>query len=209
MKSIETLEIPVIIAHFGGKPNYLKFALKSAANFNNTVVLIGDDTNKDFWQNHWDTTLVEFDKFQDFQKYYVQMSDYSKKYEMAFWKRMFVLEKWMEDNGYKRIFLLDSDSMTFADYSEEVYPILPNDCISALMTRINQEDNFRWASSCHSSYWTLEALEDFTNFCIEAYRNKNIRDKLQAKWQWHINNHKPGGVCEMTLLIYGLKTIPK
>ncbi|WP_287699370.1 hypothetical protein [Microcystis sp. M165S2] len=183
--------------------------MKSAANFNNTVVLIGDDTNKDFWQNHWDTTLVEFDKFQDFQKYYVQMSDYSKKYEMAFWKRMFVLEKWMEDNGYKRIFLLDSDSMTFADYSEEVYPILPNDCIAALMTRINQEDNFRWASSCHSSYWTLEALEDFTNFCIEAYRNKNIRDKLQAKWQWHINNHKPGGVCEMTLLIYGLKTIPK
>jgi hypothetical protein len=52
VKSIETLEIPVIIAHFGGKPNYLKFALKSAADFNNTVVLIGDDTNKSFWRNH-------------------------------------------------------------------------------------------------------------------------------------------------------------
>ena len=62
MKSIETLEIPVIIAYFGGKPNYLKFALKSAANFNNTVVLIGDDTNKSFWRNHWNTTHIPHPK---------------------------------------------------------------------------------------------------------------------------------------------------
>jgi len=101
VKSIETLEIPVIVAYFGGKPNYLKFALKSAADFNNTVVLIGDDTNKDFWQNHWDTTLVEFDKYENFQKCYVEMSDYSKKYEIPVWKRMFVLGKWMKENDHR------------------------------------------------------------------------------------------------------------
>ncbi|MCZ8200260.1 MULTISPECIES: hypothetical protein [unclassified Microcystis] len=202
MKSIETLEIPVIIAHFGGKPNYLKFALKSAANFNNTVVLIGNDTNKGFWGNHWDTTLVEFDKYQNFQKCYVQMSDYSGIYEIAMWKRMFVLEEWMKENGYQRVFLLDSDIMTFANYSEEVYPVLPNDCIAALMTSTpkNQDTNFRWASTSSFSYWTLEGLENFTDFCIEAYSNKNIPDKLKAKWQWHIDNHKPGGICDMTLL---------
>jgi hypothetical protein len=46
-------------------------------------VLIGNDTNKGFWGNHWDTTLVEFDKYQNFQKSYVQMSDYSGIYEIA------------------------------------------------------------------------------------------------------------------------------
>ena len=210
MKSIETLEIPVIIAHFGGKPNYLKFALKSAANFNNKVVLIGDDTNKDFWQNHWDTTLVEFDKYENFQKCYVEMSDYWKKYEIPVWKRMFVLGKWMKENDHRRIFLVDSDAMTFANYSEEVYPILPNDCIAVLMTPTpKNQDNFRWASSPHFSYWTLEALEDFTDFCIEAYSNKNIRDKLEAKWQWHIDNHKPGGIIDMTLLYLWSKDNPK
>ncbi len=199
MKLIEPINIPVIIAHFSGTPNYLKFALESAANFNNKVVLIGDDTNKNFWKNHWDATLVKLDKFQDFQKYYFQMSDYSKNYEMAFWKRMFVLENWMKENDYKNIFLLDSDVMTFANYSAEVYPILTDNCIAALMKPKNQE-NFMWASSCHFSYWTLEGLEDFTNFCIEAYSNKSILDKLKTKYQWHNDNDMPGGISEMTLL---------
>ncbi len=210
MKSIETLEIPVIVAYFGGKPNYLKFALKSAADFNNTVVLIGDDTNKDFWQNHWDTTLVEFDKFQNFQKCYVHMSTNSQKFEIACFKRFFCLEKWMKEKDEKKIFLLDGDIVTFADYSKEACPILPNDCIAALMTSTpKNQDNFRWASSPHFSYWTLEALEDFTDFCIRAYSNKNIRDKLEAKWQWHIDNHKPGGICDMTLLYLWSKDNPK
>ena len=47
---------------------------------------------------------------------------------------MFVLEEWMKENGYQRVFLLDSDIMTFANYSEEVYPVLPNDCIAALIS---------------------------------------------------------------------------
>lgn len=43
--------------------------------------------------------------------------------------------------------------MTFANYPEEVYPILPNDCIAALMTSTpKNQDNFRWASSPHFSY---------------------------------------------------------
>jgi hypothetical protein len=174
-------------------------------------VLIGNDTNKGFWGNHWDTTLVEFDKYQNFQKSYVQMSDYSGIYEIAVWKRMFVLEEWMKENGYQRVFLLDSDIMTFANYSEEVYPVLPNDCIAALMTSTpkNQDTNFRWASTTSFSYWTLEGLENFTDFCIEAYSNKNIRDKLEAKWQWHIDNHKPGGICDMNLLYLWSKDNPK
>jgi hypothetical protein len=193
------LDIPVIIAHFNGGPNYLKFALKSAANFNKKVVLIGDDTNRNFWKNHWDITQVEFNKYQNFQKCYVKMSDYTKEYDTAFWKRMFMLEKWMIDNDAKQIFLLDSDIITFADYSIELDPILSNNYVATLITPKNQ-DNFLWLSSCHFSYWTLEALEDFTNFCIEAYSNEKIKDKLETKWQWHIDNNQSGGICEMTLL---------
>lgn len=202
-------EIPVVIAHFGNKPNYLKLALRSAANFNKTVVLIGDDANKNFWENHWDTTLVEFAKFLEFQKYYIQMSSYPSKYEMSFWKRMFVLEKWMKEKGYERIFLLDSDVMTFADYSKEVCPLLPQDCIAALMAVERELLYPIWATSCHFSYWTLGALEDFTTFCINAYQNRTIRDMLEAKWQWHVDNNKGGGICEMTLLYFWSKDNPR
>jgi hypothetical protein len=104
--------------------------------------------------------------------------------------------------------LLDGDIVTFADYSEQVYSNFSNDYIAALMTTKNQ-DNSRWVSSPHFSYWTLEALEDFTNFCIEAYSNKNILDKLEEKYQGHIENNKPGGICDMTLLYLWSKDNPK
>lgn len=196
---MQTTEIPVVVAHFNNKPNYLKFALESAAKFNKTVVLIGDKTNEDLWINHWDTTIVEFDKYEKFLKYYTQMTRFSKDYENGYWKRMFMVEKWMKESGYKEVFLLDSDVMTFANYSKEIAAILSNNYMVALSAPEDQS-NFRWANSCHCSYWTLAALEDFTNFCIEAYINKNIRDKIDAKWQWHLDNNKPGGVSEMTLL---------
>lgn len=192
-------EIPVIISHFNQQPTYLKFALKSAANFNKNVVLIGDNSNKDFWKNHWDVTSIESKKYQAFQKCHVQMSYYPKKYEDSFWKRMFMLEEWMRRNDVKKTFLLDSDVITFANYSVELAPILFDNYIASLMTCENQ-DNFRWASSCHFSYWTLEGLEDFTSFCIEAYHNKTIREQLETKWKWHNDHNKPGGVSEMTLL---------
>ncbi len=208
MNSMKSREIPVVIVHFCGQQDYLRFALKSAADFNNIVVLIGDETNKNFWNNHWDTTLIKFDKYQKFQKYYVHKSYISEEYEKFCLKRAFVLEKWMKESGCKQVFLLDSDVITFANYSEEVYPLLPDDCIASLMTSENQ-DNFRWASSPNFSYWTIKALENYTNFCIEAYSNKKILDQLEAKWQWHLDNNQPGGVCEMTLLYLWSKDNPQ
>jgi hypothetical protein len=66
--------------------------------------------------------------------------------------------------------------------------------------RSQNPDNFFWTTSLHFSYWTLDALTDFTSFCIEAYRDPKIRSKLEAKYRWHVENRQPGGVCEMTLL---------
>ena len=201
-------EIPVIISHFDQQPTYLKFALKSAASFNKNVVLIGDNSNKNFWENHWDITSIQSEKYQAFQKCHIQMSFYPKKYEDSFWKRIFMLEEWMKKKDEKQAFLLDSDVITFGNYSRELAPILFGNYIASLMTCENQ-DNFRWASSCHFSYWTLEGLEDFTTFSIEAYSNQEIRKKLEAKWKWHNDNHQPGGVSEMTLLYLWSKNNPK
>ncbi|QSJ18690.1 hypothetical protein JYQ62_07990 [Nostoc sp. UHCC 0702] len=197
---MQTTEIPVTIIYLGAKPNFLNFALKSAANFNNTVVFIGDKTNKDLWSNYWDSTLKESSKFQAFFKNYVHMSTTGEHYTLAGIQRFFYLEQWMQQENIKKTFLLDGDIVTFTNYSEQLYSAFSNDCIASLSTPEDQESNFRWASSPHLSYWTLEGLEDFTNFCIEAYSNKSIRDQLEAKWQWHLANNKPGGIMDMTLL---------
>ncbi|MEB3310592.1 MAG: hypothetical protein VKJ02_10190 [Snowella sp.] len=202
-------EIPVVITHFIGKPTYLKFALKSAADFNKTVVLIGSDSNQDFWEHHWNTTLIECEKYQEFKKWYVKMCTYDEKYDDVCWKRLFMLEEWMKRNNATQAFFLDSDIMTFANYSSVLAPVLSGNYTTFLNEPQNQS-NFRWSSCSHFAYWTLEAIEDFTSFCIEAYRsNKDLRTQLDAKWQWHIDNQQPGGICDMTLLYFWSKNNPR
>ena len=204
------LEIPVIFTHFNQQPNYLKFALKSAKNLNETVVLVGDDTNEKFWENHWNTTQIVSDKYEHFQKSYVHMSTNPQQFELFCFKRFFYLEEWMKNKEEKKVFLLDSDVISFANYSDQAYTnvIGDNNYIAALMTP-KYEREFQWASSPHFSYWTIEGLEDFTSFCMEAYNNKSIRGKLEQKFKWHIENNKSGGICDMTLLYLWSQNNPK
>jgi len=191
--------VPTLIAFFGHAPEYLKIALQSAADFNNQVILVGDEANRGFWKDHWDTSRSRLVKFDEFKRSYVKMTDYPEHYEMSFWRRPFAVEMWMRSEGVDRVWLLDSDVVTFADYSRDVMPSLPSECCAALMAPQNQ-DNFIWAVTLHFSYWTLDALTDFTSFCIEAYRDPGIRSKLETKYRWHVENQKPGGICENTML---------
>jgi hypothetical protein len=196
------VSVPVVIAHFGGRPNYLQLCLESAASFNTDVVLIGDGSNRSFWRDHWNSDRVDTGRFREFADSYVKLSDYPDSYEMAFWKRPFVVDAWMKSEGVKELFLIDSDVLTFADYSKEVTPLLPSGYQAALMAPAGDQEISQLWASLHFSYWTREALDDFTSFAINAYRVPEMRHKLESKYRWHVDNRQPGGVCEMTLLYY-------
>jgi hypothetical protein len=191
--------VPTLIAFFGPGPNYLNFSLRSAADFNKQVVMLGDATNRGFWKEHWDSSQIRLPKWDEFKRSYAKMSNYGEFYEMAFWRRPFAVEEWMRSEGIDQAFLLDSDIVTFADYSKVVLPALPSGCAAAVCT-LQEQGTFSWSSSLHFSYWTLDGLTDFTSFCIEAYRDAGIRRKLEAKYRWHVENRQPGGICEMTML---------
>jgi hypothetical protein len=191
---------PTLIPFFGRGPDYLKIALRSAADFNNHVVLVGDEGNRGFWNDHWDSSRVTLRKLEDFKRSYVKMSDYTDFFEMANWRRPFAVEEWMKSEGVDRAFILDGDTVTFADYSRAVVPALPSACAAALMMCHDQHHSLDMTASLHFSYWTLDALEDFTSFCIQAYRDPEIRRRLEAKYRWHVENRQSGGICEMTLL---------
>ena len=197
------MSIPVVVTYFDGSPGYLKYALKSAARLNSRIAFIGDATNKSVWEDHWDTSNEECTKWHAFMGSYVQMSDYTKSYEIGFWKRLFFLEEWMRRQRVERAFLIESDLVTFADYTRDLYPSFPEQCVAAL-TIPEYQDNFHWAVSTHVSYWTLQGLSSFTDFCVSAYapgnRDNPVLKQLQTKYQWHLANKKPGGITEMTLL---------
>lgn len=204
-----SLQVPVVIAHFGTKPDYLRIALQSAQAFNDKVVLIGDAANKGFWNEHWETIPSQISKFQEFMKWYVHMSTFSEEYEVSCFKRLFALEEWMNQQNYQQAFHLDSDLMTFANYPKEVLPILPKDCLATLMSMEKQEENFQWSMSCHFSYWTREGLMDFTQFCIRAYQDPILLGQLKNKWQWHQDKGQGGGITDMTLLYFWAKDNPR
>ncbi len=105
----------------------------------------------------------------------------------------------MQRERVDRVFLLDADVVTFADYSTDVAPGLPAGCVAGLMT-LEDQDEHVMATSLHFSYWTRDALSDFTSFCATAYSTPAIRRRLAAKYRRHVERAEPGGICEMTLL---------
>ncbi|APB32891.1 hypothetical protein GlitD10_0577 [Gloeomargarita lithophora Alchichica-D10] len=194
-----TPDIPVVIAHFGNQPEYLQSALALAAQWNQTVVLLGDEHNKNFWPHHASITGLELAKWQEFQKVYVKLSNYDEFYEKAFWQRMFFLEFWMQDQGYQEVFLLDSDVATFANFTQELQLFLLNKYTAGLMV-LQNPGNLLWMASPHFSYWTQAGISDFTSFCIHAYSNPEYLDKFQAVYNEMKDLGLGGGICEMTLL---------
>jgi hypothetical protein len=207
MATTTSSDIPVVIAHFGNQPEYLKYALELAAQWNQTVVLLGDDQNKNFWPHHASITGVELPKWQEFQKVYVKLSNYDEFYENACWLRMFALENWMSKQNYQEAFLLDSDVATFANFTQELQPLLSGKYIAGLMIPKNP-GNLLWMASPHFFYWTVAGITDFTNFCIHAYRNPECLDKFQTVYSEMMNLGLEGGICEMTLLYEWSKNIP-
>lgn len=196
------MKIPVVISHFNSAPHYLEYALRSAAKFDQETVFMGDNKNQHVWENFWNSEKISSKKHEKFKEVYVKMSDYSKAYEDGFWKRMFFLEDWMVTSKTDKVILLDSDIVTFANYGRDIYPLLPEDCYSALVIA-EQSGKYVWAASTHCSYWTIDGIQDFTNYCIDTYANKNnVMAKLKEKYAWHLENSMPGGICEMTLLYF-------
>lgn len=204
----QTTDIPVVIAHFGNQPEYLKYALELAVQWHQTVVLLGDDQNKNFWPHHASITGVELPKWQEFQQVYVKLSNYGEFYENACWIRFFALEFWMQKHNYQQAFLLDSDVATFANYAQELQPFLSDKYTAGLMIPENP-GNLLWMASPHFSYWTQTGITDFTSFCIHAYRDPEYLGKFQAVYTEMMNLNLGGGICDMTLLYEWSRNNPK
>jgi len=104
---VQTTNIPVVIAHFGNQPEYLKYALEAAAQWNQDVIFIGDDGNKNAWANHWSISGVTIPKWVEFENSYIKLSNYPEHYEKAILFRLFVMDYWLQTAAVNGAFLID------------------------------------------------------------------------------------------------------
>lgn len=184
--------IPIVFIHEGNQ-KYLSYAVRSAEKFNKSVFLIGDNSNKNICKNHIKSSSLIDDKYLKFEKAYIHMSSNVKKFEILCFKRYFLLLNFMKEKRFKSVMMLDSDVLSFCNYSELGF----QNYVCAL-SMPKYQDEYRWSYSPHCSYWTENSLTDFIEFCLFTYSNNG--DILKQKYEWQVKNRLPGGICDMTLL---------
>lgn len=187
-------EFPVIIVNKGVRP-YLQPVLSQAKKFNSNVVLMGDDSNRKMrdcqWFNMEDFSTSE--KWKEFEGVWKNLSTNPAWYELMCFKRFFVIEEYCRKNNFNYAAHLDSDILCYVNFNEY---FSANPCrVSLSMPRVPVHG--RETVSAHISFWTLEALSDFTDFCIDNYKNHFDRIK---KYYDDYKSAYEGGICDMTLL---------
>jgi hypothetical protein len=183
-----------------GNQEYLKYAILSAEKYNENVVLVGDLNNKSYCNNWYNAASFDLSRYEEFKKSYMHLSSNDENFEITCFKRYYILQQLFSNFGFTKCFLLDSDILTYIDFSTLQ---LPHTCEVACSINKNQ-DNYNWTASPHCSYWTNESLNNFIVFFEKIYRNST--EILIEKYNYHRNHHVKGGVCDMTLLYLWSKT---
>ncbi len=211
--------LPVIIHHeTGEKPQtgggknqeYVKYCVKKAKQFNEKVVLFGDEYNKD-WCDDWHH-VNEFDneKWQHFLKVFVNWSTLPDEWAKGIFKRFYLIEEYLRQNNYTECVILDSDVLVYLDFLK-YDRFLTCDAAMEIPTSqsldgLKEPNELRMSAAAGVAYFTLEALTDFNDYCIDVYENH--RELLMPKYEAHKKNNITGGICEMTLLYMWTKTRP-
>jgi hypothetical protein len=100
----------------------------------------------------------------------------------------------MKQNNLEECFYTDSDVMVLTNLDNHIFN-------KTSYSKPSDQENYRWSYSGHTSYWKIEDLDKFCDFCIEIYKTKT---DLIPKIEYHKTSGKLGGICDMTLLyLYG------
>lgn len=188
----------VFLIHHG-KQDYLQIAARASQSSGNQVILIGNDEQTGvLCTAYYDDSLIDLPDYRDFEGQYVHLSSATREFELLCFKRYFYLYAVAKQRGLTHFWMIDSDAIVLKDLSEITNNyLIANQFAAGVSTR--HQDQFDWASSPHTSFWTLNGLGDFLNFLKQLYIGPT-RTLLNEKYQWHVDNHIPGGICDMTAL---------
>ena len=185
--------VPTIFCHIG-KQEYLKCAISAALASGNDVVLLGDPSNKSLCTKWVDQNHLDLSQYKKFEKIYRHLSTNSMEFEIACFKRYFLIKSFMESRCINACFMVDSDVLLFQNLND----LEIEDKINLVLSRRLEQPEYGWTASPHIFYCTLDVINEFIDFLFYEYSH-NVEQLLQ-KYNYYIKSKKPGGVCDMTLL---------
>lgn len=183
------MSIPIIIYHIGDQ-EYVNLVVEQAEEYNK-VILIGDDSNKDFCKHHYNYKNIQSQYNIDFNKLYKHISTNSEMFEKNCIERWIYILYVMDKEHIEKAFICDSDVLIYAN----IYNIVNTHFTNELyyLTTHNKE-----LSNISQSIWSIEKLREFVQFINFFYKNSNFK-YIYSYWDTYIDKIHTG-INDMYLL---------
>jgi len=182
--------IPTIIFHLGSQ-DYVSTCIKQAEYYDNKVILIGDNGNKELCKNHYDFNKLKNDYNDKFHSNYQHISPNNEAFEKICIERWISVYNLMKKEKILKAFVCDSDVLIYTNISDIVNKYYKNDIyISTTSSKIKV--------SAAMSIWTQDKLKEFIDFITHFYLN-NDWDYIVNYWNEYPDKLS-GGISDMYLL---------
>jgi hypothetical protein len=198
---------PIIFIH-QGRSSYLSHALLQAkfSSPETNIILLGDELALQSIESlpnmHAELLRnLECEGASRFRKYYFHMSSSSKEYEIFCWLRWFYLLEYMDRNCISSAFYFDSDILLYSSVEsiKKIYKLEESKSCGFLIPQ-QKFESFFWGASAHVSYWHRDMLMEFCEFCIASFVETDKIELYRKKYNYHLTENQPGGICDMTSL---------
>ncbi len=192
------MSLPIIFVHQNFS-YYMQSTIQQVlfSNPESEIILLGDRTNDRYRGiRHFLVRDIQAEA-QKFRDVYQHMSSNSVTYERFCFERWFVLLDFMKRQGLESCFTSDSDVMLYSNVTSEQknwmeYDFTSIGLITAGISYINSR----------------KALEEFCEYMVQMYTDPALLRRLKEKYENHLHNHSPGGVCDMTAVTYYAQSHP-
>lgn len=188
--------LPILYFHLGYQP-YLNFSIAQSrfSHPDSRVILIGDQRNAGKTTAEHLMAADYSERATQFAEIYQHLSTNSCEFELRCFQRWYIFLEVMEQNDMEAALICDSDTMLYENFSRFSQQ---NPSIDCGLNVVHDQENSIWAACPHVAYWRREALQDFCAFNNRLYQPLDSR--LNERWQGHLKENIPGGICDMTAL---------
>ncbi|KAA9356711.1 hypothetical protein [Larkinella humicola] len=192
--------IPIIFVH-QRYSFYLEYTLRQAAHSNpdSPIHLLGDVENNRFpFLIHHNVSDLLNPETDWFKSVYQHQSPNHYDYELFCFVRWYLVKELMRREGYRQVFVADSDVMIYSDITHYVNQA----GLTKYQAAYNIGVDYQWVRSAsgHSSYWTWEGISQFCNLMSNLYtepRFMTFMDQIRAE---KIIKNDRAGISDMTAL---------
>ena len=162
---------------------------------NNQIFLIGNSSVRKL-DEYPNVTYVDISRYKNSKKmdelksYFVNYSNYKKKYSLFTFIRILIVFEFMKEYGFEKVFSCDSDNILLKNINDYQFSKDSALCIPSVW------EPFYFATSVHAALISQSFCQQYENLYEDVFINKSRLPLFKDKIEHHKTN--PGSFCDMT-----------